>query len=422
MASVTKNKGYGSYLVEMLINKRKYRFYGFSTRKEAKFVCERLEDLEAGLHVGYISPVVQIWLNDIWNGNPNFYQRLVNCGLARPRERCGTLAALIDRYVSEPIHGKIPKPRTSSNRRVAANMLVNYLANQRPGNFKRDGDVVERILQQRADFITKEIANQVFLFMQNTYQIGTWGRRIKHIKTMYALAVSLGWMETNPFGHLRGCAEVNRTRDFYVTPEIAASVLSACPDARSRLIFSLGRWGALRMPSEIAFLKWSDVQRTTGKIRISIPKKTGKIEQERGNFVFRYIPLFPEIRLPLDEFWQESGRPSGDELIFPHLDTPSAGARLKNHFVRILKQAGIPVWPKFFHNLRATRDTELQNLGYPFHQVCRWLGHSPQVSLTNYTQLTDADYLRASGSPPLDPLSPETTLHRGDTGENSVVK
>lgn len=417
MASVTKNKGFDSYLIELLVNKRKYRFYGFTTRKEAMFVKGKLEELEAGVRIGGISPVLKIWLNDIWNGNPDFYQRLVAAGLAEPRERCGTLATLIDRYVTEPIQGKVPKERTSVNRRVAANMLVNYLANQRPGNFKRDGDVVGRILQQRADFVTPEIANQVFLFMQNTYQIGTWGRRIKHIKTMFALAVSLGWMESNPFGHLRGCTKVSRERDFYVTPEIAGDVLNACPDARSRLIFSLARWGALRMPSEIMFLRWSDIQRSAGKIRIRIPKKTGKIEQERGNFAIRFIPIFPEIRRPLDEFWEECGRPVGDDLLFPGLDTPSAGARLKNHFDRILKRAGIDVWPKFFHNLRATRDTELQNLGHPFHQVCAWLGHSAQVSLANYTQLTDADFLRASCQ-----LSPARGEHRGDTGEQTGAK
>ena len=40
------------------------------------------------------------------------------------------------------------------------------------------------------------------------------------------------------------------------------------------------------------------------------------------------------------------------------------GANLNPHFRRIIKRAGLSVWPRTWHNLRATRQTELAS-DYP---------------------------------------------------------
>ena len=51
----------------------------------------------------------------------------------------------------------------------------------------------------------------------------------------------------------------------------------------------------------------------------------------------------------------------------------------------------IEPWPKLFHNLRASRQTELTSR-YPLHVVCKWLGNSASIAAKHYLQVTDAHY------------------------------
>jgi len=61
---------------------------------------------------------------------------------------------------------------------------------------------------------------------------------------------------------------------------------------------------------------------------------------------------------------------------------------------------------------RQEQIVELQDV-YPLHKVCAWLGHSPQVSLKHYTQVTDEDFRKASAS---------STSGPSRTGENTGEK
>jgi len=45
-------------------------------------------------------------------------------------------------------------------------------------------------------------------------------------------------------------------------------------------------------------------------------------------------------------------------------------------------------WPKLFHNLLATRQTDLAK-HYPAHVVCAWIGNSQAVAQRHYLQVTD---------------------------------
>jgi hypothetical protein len=63
--------------------------------------------------------------------------------------------------------------------------------------------------------------------------------------------------------------------------------------------------------------------------------------------------------------------------------------------MRILKRAGLKPWPKLFHNLRASRETELAAI-HPLHTVCEWIGNSARIASAHYLQVTEADFERAS--------------------------
>lgn len=74
-------------------------------------------------------------------------------------------------------------------------------------------------------------------------------------------------------------------------------------------------------------------------------------------------------------------------------------ANLRTQLLRILKRASVPRWPKLFHNLRATRETELAGQ-FPIHVVCYWIGNTERIAAKHYLQVTDADFAHATlGAP-----------------------
>src|SRR5262249_23772565 len=119
-----------------------------------------------------------------------------------------------------------------------------------------------------------------------------------------------------------------------------------------------------------------------GKIRVDSPK-TGE----------RWIPLFPELRPFLEEAF-ELAQPGAVHLITSKRDE---GQNLRTRFVKIIRRAGLKPWPKPFHNLRASRETELAAT-YPLHVVCDWIGNSTLIAQKHYLQVTDEDFERAAKS------------------------
>ena len=65
---------------------------------------------------------------------------------------------------------------------------------------------------------------------------------------------------------------------------------------------------------------------------------------------------------------------------------------------RILKRAGISRWPRIFHNLRASRQTELTAL-YSIGSVCRWFGNSVQVADAHYLTALESEKTRTASTP-----------------------
>jgi hypothetical protein len=68
---------------------------------------------------------------------------------------------------------------------------------------------------------------------------------------------------------------------------------------------------------------------------------------------------------------------------------------LRRQLERIVKRAGLEPWPKLWHNLRASRQTELAER-YPIHVVCAWIGNSRAVAQEHYLQVTDTHFANAA--------------------------
>jgi hypothetical protein len=91
----------------------------------------------------------------------------------------------------------------------------------------------------------------------------------------------------------------------------------------------------------------------------------------------------------------EEAEPGTNHVIARH----RLGCRnLRQQFQRIIKRAGEEHWPKLFHNLRASRETELMH-EYDLATVCKWIGNSPEVAAKHYAMSIDLndDFKRAAG-------------------------
>lgn len=81
---------------------------------------------------------------------------------------------------------------------------------------------------------------------------------------------------------------------------------------------------------------------------------------------------------------------------------------LRTQLSRIIGKAGLKPWPKLFHNLRATRETELA-AEFPLHVVCEWIGNSQPVAARHYLRVTENDFKKAVQIPVQQPAeSPRT--------------
>ena len=107
----------------------------------------------------------------------------------------------------------------------------------------------------------------------------------------------------------------------------------------------------------------------------------------------RWIPLFPELRLHLEESFDlaEPGE------VFAITKSRDAGSNYRTTFEKIIYRAGLLPWPKPFQNMRASRETELVQT-FPLHVVCAWIGNSAPVAAKHYLQVTDGDFERAAKS------------------------
>lgn len=191
--------------------------------------------------------------------------------------------------------------------------------------------------------------------------------------------------------------KTNKSRMHFVARDDVEKLLDVAPDAEWRLLISLCRYGGLRCPSEVLSLKWEDVDFHESRILVRSPKT----EHHEGG-ESRLIPMFPELVGPLLECWS-SDRPPATYVIQDHRPASVingsgnwANANLRTQLSRIVMRAGLTPWPKLWHNMRSSCQTELTE-SFPAHVVSEWLGNSVQVAELHYLQTTEEHFNRASG-------------------------
>ena len=354
-------------------NKRSAIRLGKMGIKNAQSIATRVEALTVSVVTNLPwGTDLAAWVRDI---DAVLYGKLQAVGLVPPRPEQGKAALLtLGPYLESYITGRTDiKPRTRINLGQAQGNLVRFFGPDKPMNEITLGDADE----YRRDLLGR--------LSENTAR-----RHCGRAKQFFRAAVRKELISRNPFADMKGCAvgASHQDRVFFLPRADAQKVLDACPDAQWRLTFALARFGGLRVPSELVILRWTDVD--WGRDRITI--RSPKTEHHEGGDS-RQIPLFPELRGPLNEVWEQA-EPGTEFVITRHRD---GDVNLRTQFERIIRRAGLTPWPKLFQNLRATRETELAQ-DYPIHLVCYWLGNSTLVAKKHYLQIRDEDFSAAAKS------------------------
>ena len=198
-------------------------------------------------------------------------------------------------------------------------------------------------------------------------------------------------IDENPFDGVKAAASGIKDRQRFVTRGEIKLVLAACPDHNWECIVALSRYGGVRCPSEVLSLRIQDIDWAGNRIIVTSPKP----EHHAGK-ASRTIPLFPELKPYLEKAFDLA--PPGAVYIVDEKYRKAANgvggwmnANLRTTFEKIVKRAGLTPWPRPFHNLRASRETELAEK-YPVQVVTDWLGNTPKIAMRHYLMTTDEHF------------------------------
>ncbi len=336
--------------------KRRSLRLGKMSQRHAETVRLRLEHLvAASLTGGAPDAETSRWVADL---DDALHAKLAAVGLVTPRVGAGngaTLMPFLDGFFAE--RKATRKTSTVVVWGHTRRCLIAYFGEKKPLCEITPGDADawrEHLLSAPA------AKGKDKLLSDNTVR-----RRCGIAKQFFRAAVRRKLIDANPFDGVEATTvKGNRARDYFITRAEAAAVLEACPDLEWRLIFALSRFGGLRCPSEHNELRWGDVDWERGRMRVRSPKTEHMPGREE-----RMIPLFPELRSLLEEAFDAAGE--GAEHIIERYRNQ---ANLRTRFFKIIRRAGLKPWPKLFHNLRASRQTELA-AEFPIHVVCEWIGN-----------------------------------------------
>lgn len=391
MASLSKDKKRNGYRIQFYAapSKRKRVIWlGSKLFKgckrpdnEAGKILEHVEHL-IGLkeHGGQVGSDTARWLTKI---SRDLRDKLVKAELLEPlADDRGpvTLGPFLDAYIDS--RSDVKESTLATYRKTKASLIEYFGADHRMDAISAGDAETWRIWlatqSNRREKGRKELAD-------NTVR-----RRTGIARQFFNHAVRRKLIVDNPFSGLAAAVHGNVRRQHFVTRKEINEALKAatCPELRA--VLALSRFAGLRVPSEVVRLTWQDIDFAASRLTIHADKTE---HHEDGGI--RFCPIFPELRPFLQKLY---------DLAKPGIDCPmsapvitrwrSGNQNLRTAFLKLLKRAGVEPWPKLFHNMRASRQTELL-AEFPAADVCDWLGNSQAIAMKHYAMATDDSFQKA---------------------------
>lgn len=370
-AKTGKRSGQASYRVQVYVDGvRKTIRLGKMPAKQADAVLRHVEALSAAKIDGSApSESTATWLASL---SDQLRERIVRVGLAgaRGNRKSMTVGELIAQYREK----KFPefKPGTIGTTEQALRSVMKHFG---------AGTLVSEVTPGDADDFRSALVAQGLAE-------ATTRKRCSIASTLFRYAQKHRVIDREPFADSDAPrASIGTKHRTMVEEADAQAVLEQLPDAQWRLLFGLSRWGGLRVGSEPRLLTWADVRWEHQRIRVRSPKTERHAGHEE-----REVPIFPEL-LPLLLEAQETAE-LGEELLLPFL-RGRTDAALRKPLLAAIDRAGVTPWPRLWHSMRATRQTELE-ARFPTHVVCGWLGNSQRVAAKHYLMTTEGDFAKAA--------------------------
>ena len=343
--------------------KRRTVRLGKVSQRQAEAFKARLEVLVGRRITGAMDDDTARWVAGL---EDDAHGKLAAVGLVPPRSTAAvTVGGLLDKFFE---HLDV-KPITSMNYQSTRKALLARFGSTTP---VRDVDPLGAD-EWRAGMKAEGLAE------------ATISKRVLLARQIFKQAVRWKPIQDNPFAGVRAGSQMHQSRQRFIGRADAQKVLDACPDAEWRLLFALSRYGGLRCPSEHLGLRWADVDWANGRLRVT----STKTERHAGRHE-RFVPIFPELLPYLRDAFE--GAEAGAEWVIGHYR--QRNVNMRTQLERIITRAGLTAWPRLFHNLRSTRQTELGET-FPAHVVCGWIGNTERVAQNHYLQTTDEHFKKA---------------------------
>ena len=353
MASVSKDHG-GTYRVLVSHGGKRHAIrLGKTTKAIANTVADRLESLRTARRYGMpIDAAVAAWVGSLGD---DLHERVAATGLI-PSRRSVNCRQFLDRFSTGE-----KSPLTLRNDRQAITAALEFLPHDKPISEVTPADA-EALRQYMADV--------------RGFARATWSRHMKRIRSWFAAAKRDHLITENPFSAIRLPAVDNPERKRFIDRETFQRVIDQTDNPQWRLVLCLARYGGLRVPSEALDLRWSDIDWKGKTIRIRAHKTKE-----------RTIPLFSELR----PYLEAMPRTGSDHVI---TQARRAFPQWRRVVIDLVAKAGVKLWPRVFHNLRASRETELAQT-YSLATTCEWIGNSQAVAMSHYLTVHPEDFARA---------------------------
>ncbi len=375
---------------------------GKCDRKTAESICRHVEAL-LGAKIGGqpIPRDTAVWLAGL---GAKLRDRFAAVGLVEAPKRM-LLGEFLKQYIlSRPD----VKPATLEVWQQPCRNLTEFFGEDKPLRSITTGDGD----QFKAWLLTQKLA------------AATVAKRLSFARTFLHVARKHKLIDENPFCEVKIPTANVSLRQRFIDRDMVQKLLDVA-NPTWRTIIALARFGGLRCPSEVLSLEWRHVDWERGRLTVPSPK-TDRYDGKEN----RTIPLFPELRKYLEEAFElaEPGQThviGGNHLAKAARPTGWKSCNLRTTFGKLVKRAGLEPWPRLFHNLRSSRETELLE-EFPVHVVALWMGHDAKVSLKHYAQTTEAHFDRAasgakSGAPAAQKAAQQETAGNGGESQSEGV-
>ncbi len=351
--------------------KRKTIRLGKCDRRTADSICRHVEALLAAKITGQpFARDTATWLAGL---APKLKDRIAAVGLIEAPKRAALGEFLKSYILSRPD----VKPATLEVWQQPCRNLTEFFGADKPLRNITTGDCD----QFKAWLLTKKLV------------AATVAKRLSFARTFLHVARKHKLIDENPFSEVKIPTANVSLRQRFIDRDMVKKLLDAANPVW-RTIIALARFGGLRCPSEVLSLEWRHIDWARGRLTVPSPK-TDRYDGKAS----RTIPLFADLRPYLEEAFElaiagQTHVIGGDHLAKANGPTGWKNCNLRTAFDKLVKRAGLEPWPRLFHNLRSSRETELLEK-FPVHVVALWMGHDAKVSLKHYAQTTEDHFDRA---------------------------